>query len=61
LEWDKLYGDLQYTPKVPKLALVKLAFSHILWLLDMTTWGVGAMFLNVQAKLEHDGDLALVI
>jgi hypothetical protein len=30
LEWDKLQVDLQYTPKVPKPALVKLAFSHIL-------------------------------
>jgi hypothetical protein len=27
----------------------------------MITWGVGAIPLNVQAKLEHDEDLALVI
>jgi hypothetical protein len=27
----------------------------------MTTWGVGAMPLNMQAKLKHDEDLALVI
>jgi len=27
----------------------------------MTAWGVGAMFFNVQAKLECDEDLALVI
>jgi len=27
----------------------------------MTAWGVGAIPLNVQAKLEHDEDLAFVI
>ncbi len=27
----------------------------------MTTWGVGAMPFNMQAKMEHDEDLALVI
>jgi hypothetical protein len=27
----------------------------------MIAWGVGAMFFNVQAKPEHDEDLALVI
>jgi hypothetical protein len=27
----------------------------------MTAWGVGAMPLNMQTKLECDGDLALVI
>jgi hypothetical protein len=27
----------------------------------MTAWGVGAIPLNVQAKLEHNEDLALVI
>ncbi len=30
LEWDRLQSDLQYTPKVPKSTLVKLASSHIL-------------------------------
>jgi len=30
LEWDNLQVDLQYTPKVPKPTLVKLASSHIL-------------------------------
>jgi hypothetical protein len=27
----------------------------------MIAWGVGAMLFNMQAKLEHDEDLALVI
>jgi hypothetical protein len=27
----------------------------------MTTWGVGAMLLNVEAKLERNENLALVI
>jgi len=40
---------------------VKLAFSHILRLLGMVAWGVGAMPFNMQTKLEHDEDLALVI
>ncbi len=53
--------DLQYTHKVPNPALMRLAFSHILWLLGMTTWGVGAIPLNVQVKLEHNEDLAIVI
>jgi hypothetical protein len=48
----------KYTPKVPKPTPIKLASSHILQLLGMTTWGVGAIPLNVQAKLE---ELALVI
>jgi hypothetical protein len=30
LQWDRLQVDLQYTFEVPKLALVKLTFSHIL-------------------------------
>jgi hypothetical protein len=38
LEWDRLQVDLQYTHEVPRLALVKLASSHILQLLGM--WGV---------------------
>jgi hypothetical protein len=40
---------------------MKLAFSHILWLLGMIAWGVGSISLNVQAKLEHDEDLGVVI
>jgi len=52
---------LQYTPKVPKPTIVKLTSSHILWLLGMITWGVGAIPPNVQAKLERDEDFALVI
>jgi hypothetical protein len=47
LEWDRLQGHLQYTPKLLKFALVKLTFSHIIRLLTMTTWGVGAMPFNV--------------
>ncbi len=61
LEWDRFHSDLKYTPKVPKLELVKHVSNHILQLFGMTTWGVGAMPLNMQAKLEHDEDLALVI
>jgi hypothetical protein len=29
LEWDRLQVDLQYTPKMTKLALVKLTSNHI--------------------------------
>ncbi len=61
LKWDRVQVDSQYTPKVPKLALVRLIFNHILQLLGMATWGVGAIPLNVQAKLEHDENFALVI
>ncbi len=61
LEWNRLQVYFQYTHEVPKLTLVKLTSSHILQLLGMTTWGVGAILLNVQAKLERDEDLALVI
>jgi hypothetical protein len=61
LKFDKLQGDLQYTFEVPKSTFVKLASSHILQLLHMIAWGVGAMFFNIQAKLEHDEHLALVI
>jgi hypothetical protein len=52
---------LQYTFEVPKPTLVKLAFNHILQFLGMIAWGVGAMPLNIHAKLEHDEDLAFVI
>jgi hypothetical protein len=40
---------------------MKLVSSHIFRLINMTTWGVGAMPFNMQAKMEHDEDLALVI
>jgi hypothetical protein len=61
LEWDRLQVDLQYTPKVLKPALVRLVSNHILRLPSMTTWGVGAIPLNVHAKLERNEDLAIVI
>jgi hypothetical protein len=61
LEWDRLQVDLQFTPNMPKPTLVKLASSHILRLFGMTTWGVGAILLNMQAKLERDENLALII
>ncbi len=61
LEWNKFQGDLQYTLEVLKPTLVKLTSSLILQLLNMTTWGVGAMLLNVEAKLERNENLALVI
>jgi hypothetical protein len=38
-----------------------LASSHIFQLLNMTTWCVGAMPLNVQPKLKRNDYLALVI
>jgi hypothetical protein len=49
------------TPEVPKPALVKLAFSAILDLLGMITWGVGSIPFNVQAKVECYENLAIVI
>jgi hypothetical protein len=52
---------LQDTPKVPKLAFVKLAFSAILELLRMTTWDVGSISFNVYGKVECDEDLTIVI
>jgi hypothetical protein len=41
LEWDRLQVDLQYTPKLLKLALVKLVSNHIPRLFGMTTSGCG--------------------
>jgi len=52
---------LRDTPKVPKPALVKLTSSHILELFGMIAWGVGSIVFNVQAKVECDEDLAIVI
>jgi hypothetical protein len=52
---------MKNTPKVLKPTLVKLAFNAILELLDMITWGVGSIPLNMQAKVECDKDLAIVI
>jgi hypothetical protein len=40
---------------------MKLASSHIFCLLYTIAWGVGAIPLNVQAKLECNEDLALMI
>jgi len=61
LEWDRFQVDLQYTPKMPKPALARLTSNHILRLPNMTTWGVGAIPLNVHAKLECNEDLAIII
>jgi hypothetical protein len=61
LEWDRLQVYLQYTLEMFKPALVGLTSNHIFQLLGMTTWGVGAIPLNVQAKLKCNEDLALVI
>jgi hypothetical protein len=61
LEWDRLQVDLQYTPEVLNPTLVKLASDYIFRLLGMIAWGVGAILFNVQAKLECDENLALVI
>jgi hypothetical protein len=52
LEWDRFQVDLQYTLELLKLALVMLTSSHILRLFGITTWGVGAIPLNVQTRLE---------
>jgi hypothetical protein len=30
LKWERFQVDLQCTPKMPKLTLLRLAFSHIL-------------------------------
>jgi hypothetical protein len=49
------------TLEVPKFALVKLTSNAIFELLGMTTWGVGSIPLNVQAKVKCDKDLAVVI
>ncbi len=61
MEWDKFQVDLQYTIEVPKLTFVKLTSRHILQLLSLTAWGVGSIPLNMQAKLKHDEDFALMI
>ncbi len=59
---------MQYTFELFKPALVRLVCNHILRLLGMTAWGVGAMPLNVHAMpfnvhamLEHNKYLAFVI
>jgi hypothetical protein len=49
------------TLEVPKPALVKLTFSAKLDILGMTAWSVGSIPFNVQAKVEHYEDLAIVI
>jgi hypothetical protein len=62
LEWDRLQVDLQWTLEILMPALVKLASNHILQLLGIIAWGVGAISpFNMKAKLEHDENLALVI
>jgi hypothetical protein len=61
LKWNRLHVALSYTLEVPTPTLIKLTSSHILQLLGMITWGVGAIPLNVQAKLKRDENLALVI
>jgi hypothetical protein len=55
-----LQVDLEYTLEMLKLALVRLASNHILQLFGMTTWGVGSIPFNVQAKLEHNENLVVV-
>jgi hypothetical protein len=47
LKWDRLQVDLQYTLEVPKPTLVTLASSYIFWFLNMSSWDVGAIPLNV--------------
>jgi hypothetical protein len=47
LEGDRLQVDLQYTLELLRPALVRLASSHILWLLGITAWGVGVMPFNM--------------
>jgi hypothetical protein len=52
---------LKDTPEVPKHAFVKFAFSAILELLRMITWGVGSISFNILGKVECDEDLVIVI
>jgi hypothetical protein len=40
---------------------MRLVFGHNFWFFSMTAWDVGAMPLNVHAKLEHNEDLTLLI
>jgi hypothetical protein len=59
--WSGIGSKLQDTFEVPKLTLVKLASSHIFRLLGMIAYGVVSIFFNVQAKVECDEDLVVVI
>ncbi len=61
LEWVRLHIVMGDTLEVPKPALVKLTFSAKLDILGMTAWSVGSIPFNVQAKVEHYEDLAIVI
>ncbi len=61
LEWDRLQVTVQNTFEVPKLTLVKLTSSHIFQLLGMIACGVGSILFNMQAKVECDEDLVVVI
>ncbi len=54
-------GFVQDTPKIPKPAFIKLTFNHILQFIGMIAWGVGSIYFNMQAKLERDEDLEVVI
>jgi len=61
LKWDRLWVALWDTPKVTKPTLIKLASSHIFRFLGMITWGVGSIFLNMQAKVKCNKDFIIVI
>jgi hypothetical protein len=61
MEWGRLHVALWDTPMVPKPLFVKLASSHIFHLLGMTSWGVGSILFNVEAKVEHNEDVVVMI
>ncbi len=61
LKWGKLHVVMGDTLEVPKPTLVKLAFNAKLDILGMITWSVGSIPFNVQAKVDHYEDLAIVI
>ncbi len=57
---SKLICNTHLRCRIP--ALVRwLASNHIFQLLGMIAWGVGAILFNMQAKLECNKDLTLVI
>jgi hypothetical protein len=61
LGWDKFQVVMRDTPKVPKPTFVKLASIHILQLFGMIACGVGFILFNMQAKVECNEDLVVVI
>jgi hypothetical protein len=61
LEWDRLQVVLHDTLKDPKPTLIKLTSIHIFQLLGMIAWSAESIPLNMQAKVEYNKDLIVVI